>query len=244
MALKDLVASKASLAEDVIEQIISDYVRFDADQKEIVLTPDAHGLSNKAKILIYLVALQGWPYVLDEVVPVDAKPGEIEERTNIAGGSLRPLLRDLKDRKIISEKGGRYSVRAVALRTIQDELDGKTAGSTSGKRSARRKQKSEEVSEAATDSASNDDPPSDSKKKSRRSAGGGVAERFQSWIDSGYFDKPKSLGDVQERFHKEAIIVPQTSLPSYLLKGVRSGQLERDKAEKNGKTVWLYSRKK
>ncbi len=244
MALKDLVASKASLAEDVIEQIISDYVRFDPDHKEIVFTPEAHGLSSKAKILIYLVALQGWPYVLDEVVPVDAKPGEIEEHTNIAGGTLRPLLKELKDRNIISEKGGRYSVRAVALRTIQDELDGKAAGSTSRKRSPRQKQKSEEVSDAATRRANNDDQTSGSKTKARRSSGGGVAERFQSWIDDGYFDEPKSLADVQARFHKEAIIVPQTSLPSYLLKGVRSGQLERDKAEVNGKTVWVYSRKK
>jgi hypothetical protein len=123
-------------------------------------------------------------------------------------------------------------------------LDGRVAGSRSTKRRPRRKQKDEEVSEAATESANSDDLTSGSKKKTRRSAGGGVAERFQSWIDDGYFDKPKSLADVQARFHKEAIIVPQTSLPSYLLKAVRSGQLERDKAEVNGKTVWVYSRKK
>jgi len=244
MALKDLVASKASLAEDVIERIISDYVRFDPDHKEIVFTPEVHGLPNKTKILIYLVAQQGWPYVLDEVVPVDAKPSEIEEHTNIAGGTLRPLLKELKDRNIISEKSGRYSVRAVALRTIQDELDGTAAGSKLRKRRSGRKQKDEEESDAATESANNGEQTSSSKKRVRRSSGGGVAERFQSWIDEGYFDKPKSLGDVQARFHKEAIIVPQTSLPSYLLKGVRSGQLKRDRAEVNGKTVWVYSRKK
>ena len=244
MALRDLVASKASLAEDVIEQIISDYVRFDPDHKEIVFTPEAHGLSNRAKTLIYLVALQGWPYVLEAVVPVDAKPAEIEEHTNIAGGTLRPLLKELKDRNIIAEKGGRYSVRAVALRTIQDELDAKTAGSLSRKHNPRRKKKGEVAPDSPTEGANNDDQSAGSEKKARRSSGGGVAERFQSWIDDGYFDKPKSLADVQARFHKEAIIVPQTSLPSYFLKGVRSGHLERDKAEVNGKTVWVYSRKK
>lgn len=244
MALKDLVASKASLAEDVIEEIISEYVRFDLDHKEIGFTPEAHGLSNKAKILMYLVALQGWPYVAEEVVPVDAKPGEIEHHTKIPGGSLRPLLKELKDRNIVSEKGGRYSVRAVALRTIQAELDGKAEGSKPTKRSVRRKQREADTSNATTETGNEDDKISGSKKRARRGAGGGVAERFQSWIDDGYFDKPKSLADVQVRLHREAIIVPQTSLPSYLLKGVRSGQLERDKAEVNGKAVWMYSRKK
>ena len=85
---------------------------------------------------------------------------------------------------------------------------------------------------------------SDTKKKSRGTSGSGAGGRFQSWIGDGYFDQARTLSDVQQRFHKEAIIVPQTSLPSYLLKGVRSGQLTRDKAEVNGKTVWVYMRKK
>lgn len=246
MALKDLLASKTSLAEDVIEQIISDYVRFDPDHKEIVFMPEAHGLSNKSKILTYLVALQGWPYVLDEVVPVDAKPSEIEEHTGIAGGSLRPLLKELKDRNIIAEKGGRYSVRSVALRTIQAELDGMSTGSApkrSKRRTARPKEEMPENVrlEAVTDGAAAETP--SKKKKARGNTGGSIAERFQSWIDEGYFNNAKTLSDVQARFHKEAIIVPQTSLPSYLLKAVRSGQLEREKQEVNGKAVWTYTRK-
>lgn len=238
MALKDLVASKASLAEDVIEQIVSDYIRFDLDHKEIVFAPEAHSLSNKAKVLIYLVALQGWPFVLDEVVPVDAKPGEIEANTGIAGGSLRPMLKELKDRNIITEKGGRYSVRAVALHTIKAELNG--AGSPKAAQVKRR------VKTAAADFASgtNETAGSNEKKSPRRSAKSGVSDRFQYWIDEGYFDQARTLSDVQQRFHKEAIIVPQTSLPSYLLKGVRSGQLIRDKQDVNGKLVWTYKRKK
>lgn len=239
MALKDLVASKASLAEDVIEQIVSEFIRFDPDHKEIVFTPDAHKLSNRAKVLIYLVALQGWPFIVDEVVPVDAKPAEIEEHTGIAGGSLRPTLKELKDRNIITEKGGRYSVRSVALRTIQTELIGAET-STAGFRNKRKAKKSKaEANEAPDDAAS-----PDTKKASRKTSTFGVSERFQSWIDEGYFDQGRTLSNVQQRFHKEAIIVPQTSLPSYLLKGVRSGQLVRDKAEVGGKVVWVYARKK
>ena len=94
MGLKDLIASKSSLAEDVIEEIVSEYVRYDTDHKAVFLTPEGHELSGKSKVLIYLVALQGWPFVMDDVVPTDAKPGEIEEHTAIPGGTLRPLLKE------------------------------------------------------------------------------------------------------------------------------------------------------
>ena len=93
MGLKDLIASKSSLAEDVIEEIVSEYVRYDTDHKAVFLTPEGHELSGKSKVLVYLVALQGWPFVIDDVVPTDPKPGEIEEHTGIPGGTLRPLLR-------------------------------------------------------------------------------------------------------------------------------------------------------
>ncbi|MEQ1615067.1 MAG: hypothetical protein ABL904_20145 [Hyphomicrobiaceae bacterium] len=240
MALKDLVASKASLAEDVIEQIVSDYIRFDSDDKEVAFTPAANELSSKARILVYLVALQGWPFVLDEVVPVDAKPAEIERHTGISGGTLRPLLKELKDRNIITEKGGRYSVRAVALHTIQRELNG-----DGGPSSTRARKKSRRSASAAPDASMEEtNSGSDAKKKARSSSTSGAGERFQSWIDEGFFDKPRTLSDVQQRFHKEAIIIPQTSLPGYLLKSVRSGQLSRDKEEVNGKTVWVYRRVK
>jgi hypothetical protein len=204
-----------------------------------VFTPDAHRLSNRAKILTYLVALQGWPFVLDEIVPVDAKPAEIEAQTGIPGGSLRPTLKELKDRNVITEKGGRYSVRAVALRKIQAELNGDT-GSTRPVLRGRRKP--EKASDDLNQTGNDQGPEGNA--RSRKAASIGVAQRFQSWIDEGYFDQARALSDVQQRFHKEAIIVPQTSLPTYLLKGVRSGQLVRDREEVNGKLIWVYSRKK
>ncbi|WP_152613441.1 hypothetical protein [Inquilinus limosus] len=249
MALKDLVASKASLTEEAIEEIVSDYVRFDVDQKTVFLTPESHKLSNKAKILIYLTALQGWPFVIDEIVPSDAKPSEIEDHTGIPGGTLRPILKELKDRKIIFEKGGRYSVHSAALRTIKSETDGPSNG-TRERRPKRvsQKQKDTSFSISSLESSDSDIPILSAmpKKRDTRKAASPInlAARFQSWIDEGFFNEWRTLSDVQKRFHREAIIVPQTSIPKYLLSAVRSRQLERDKKTINGRNVWAYHKTK
>jgi hypothetical protein len=240
MALKDLIASKASLEEGVIEGIVTEFARYDADHKAVVLTPEAQRLSVKARVLIYLVALQGWPYVVDDPVPVEAKPGEIAENTGIVGGTLRPILKELKDRNVILERGGRYSVRAASLQAIKAELGGSSSGSRS-KRSMR-KSKAGSDQTAARDQSTGEA----GAKRARRSPSlHNLAERFNELISEGFFNKRKTLSEVQQKLHKEGIIVPQTSIPPYLLKHIRppSPLLERDKEDVNGKSVWVYKKR-
>jgi hypothetical protein len=124
MALKDLVAEKGALDEAAIERIVGPYVRYDVEAKEIIYTQTFAGLSNKAKILVYLVALQGWKFVTEDLLASDARPGDIEAATGIPGGSLRPTLRGLCDSHVLSERDSRYSVRATSLPIIEAELNG------------------------------------------------------------------------------------------------------------------------
>ena len=233
MALKDLVAQRASLTEGAVEEIVTEYVRYDPDVKVIAFTPAATKLQNRAKVLVYLVALQGWPFVTDEKIPVDAKPAQISEHVGIPGGTLRPILKELKDRHIIAEVGGRYFVRPVSLSSIKAEV---ITGQDSSARPVRHRTKQKKDESDGT-------PATARKKTIHRSASkktGGLAARFNKWIDDGFFRDPRTLADVQKRFHKEGLIVPQTSVSPYLLGAIRAGRLTREEAEANKKRVWTY----
>src|SRR5258708_7824100 len=126
MALKDVVASKSALTEEAVEALIRDYIRYDLEEKEITFLSAAATLSGRQKVIVYLVALQGWPIVAKgEDIPTAATPGDIGARVGIHGGTLRPLLKDLKDRHLIAWKDGSYSVRAASLADVKAEMDGR-----------------------------------------------------------------------------------------------------------------------
>jgi hypothetical protein len=129
MALKDLVGDRGKITEDAIERIVKDYVQYDPSDDVVAFTPPAASLSAKQQILVYLTALQGWPFVRDTPVAIDARPSEIESATGIPGGTLRPTLKRLTDAHLISEKGGRYSVRPAGFAAIEREVHGGGADS-------------------------------------------------------------------------------------------------------------------
>ncbi len=249
MALKDLIAQRSALAEDSIEQIIKNYVRYEPDEREIAFTPEFASLGNKGKILVYLVAIEGWSFVVDDLVATETKPADLEDKLGIPGGSLRPTLKDLKDRHLVVSKGAGYSVRASSLSAIQRELDARAGDAPVRGRKTTRKAKTstatdtiERVANSITGEAGGT-PAAKEQKKRKSASGGDLKQTFNGWIAEGFFDKPKTLADVQARFHEEAILIPRTSIPKYLLAGVRDKALSRNKQDVNGKQLWMYQTK-
>jgi hypothetical protein len=228
LALKNLVASKAELAEADIEGIVSEYIRYDADEKEVTLTPAGAALPIRAKVLVYLVALQGWPFVLQEQVPTDATPAEIGDHLGMAGGSVRPTLTYLRDKHLVVAKGRRYAVRASNLRAAEAELAAVGTQDRSGAGFKLRRRAKEPNGPSA--------PKRNGKVRKQRS----LAAKFNGWIEHGYFDEPRTLANVQKKFQQAGLILPRTSIPQYLLKAVRDGRLLREEAEVGGRNVWTY----
>ena len=242
MALKDLVAQKARLTEEAIEDIVSDYVRYDIEEREILFTPEARKLSNKSKILVFLVAFQGWPFVLEEAFEDELTPARIEELTGIRGPTLRPTLKDLKDRHLIMAKSGRYSVGTASLDTLRAELSG--GGDQRPHKKRRKSKKRPEGEESAP--AGGPGPKRHKSKKSEvlgkgtTNTGMSLAQAFNELISSGLFEEWRTAADLREALLERAIIAKRTSLPGYLLEAVRGKRLMRKKQKVGGKSVWAY----
>lgn len=236
MALKELITEQAAITEQRIEEIVSDYVGYDIHEKVVVHRPAFAKLSNKGKVLVHLVAMQGWRYVTEGDVPGSASPADLGKALYIPGGTLRPVLKVLKDRHMIVTSGKKYLVSAPALDDIKTEIAGRGGGqSAPRKRRAKRR--------SSTSNASNESGGKPKKGRSRN-RGRSRAARFVAWIDNGFFDVPKTTKQVHGRFHKEGVIIPMTSVPKYLLKALSDDRLERDKKEMGGKLVWAWKTKK
>lgn len=224
MPLKDLVAKKSEVAEAVIEAIVSKYVRYYTDTMEIGFTPEGVALSGENKVLVYLVALLGWRYVIDEVPEVTTKPADLEKAVGIPGGTLRPFLKKLKDAHLIATSDSGYSVREGNLDAIASSISGE-------KKVARRKGTFAVKAKTKADGEGG----------ARRSSGNPVVSHIESWIKEGFFKTPRTLSAVHQRLHEHGVIVPQSSVSKPLLNFVKQKQLRRQKISEGGKQVWAYS---
>ncbi len=221
MALKDLTTSGAKLHEQQIEDLVSPYVRFDPDAGRVIFLPAARPLSSRQRTLLYLAALQGWPFVTDKQVSTSATPAEISKALHIPGGTLRPLLKELKEGHLVTATGRAYSVSAAALDAVKAEMSRVPSASSLPAKPSRKEKGARAVGRA-------------------RGAGPDKATLFNGWIQEGFFKQPRTLRDVAERFRREGQIIPLTSVPQYLLSGIRDRRLTRERKVVGGRQVWVY----
>jgi hypothetical protein len=249
------------LTEEQIESIVAEYARFDTTDDVIVLLPSASALTNRQRVLIYLVAMRGWPFVKeDDPPPTAATPAELEKALNIAGNSLRPIPKRLKDARLIDESDGRYSVNPVTFPFLKKELIVESAESPSetepkprrrasrGKKAARSQTEDVVDLEAPASETDNRDqeepdpppsgsaentatrPPSKRTKRDATSAGAGPLQRLRGLIAGGWFSKPRSTRDMVAEFAKRGLNYKRTDLTRQLLTLTRNEELVRDKA--------------
>lgn len=232
MPLKDLVADRSKITEEMIEKIIADYIRYDPTTYEIVFTPKAAALNNDSKILVYLVSVLGWQYVVDDERSVDTKPADLEAVLGIPGGTLRPALKKLKDAHLLTVADGHYSVRAAKLDVIARTAAGEKMV-TASKRSPK-KTKHSPIATVADKQATEE------VEKDKRKSTIPIRPSLSRLVEQEYFKDYRTLSQVVERLHEQAIIAKVTSLSGPIAELVRDGTLERKKVDDGGKQVWGY----
>jgi hypothetical protein len=234
VALKDLIVDHKRIAEEMVEKIVAPYVRYDAEAHKIVLTPRAKSLSNDEKVLVFLVGVLGWQYVLDESKNFATKPADLERELRITGGTLRPVLKKLKELHFLVVVDGHYRAQPANLDSIEAAIAGQMprAGWKGGARKPSR------IKQEGADGDTLD-PMDDARKKNRR-ASGQLKTFLTKWAGDGFFNEPKTLANLLERYHEHGVITKQTSLSGLMLEAVRAGLLARAKVEVGGKQVWAY----
>ena len=235
MALKDHTTDSAKLSEEQIEGIISGYIKYDPGRSSVVLLPKARELPAEKRILLFLVALRGWPYLVkDNTPPESAKPAQIVQATNVPGGTVRPTLRALVDANLLSYHHGQYEAPAHNLALIAEMLSG---SASSAVRSRVRNGKPKKVTKNTFEDEKKD------KRTGRNKLS--LGEAFQKLVDEGWFRGGKTTSQLQETLKERTIYVPMTRLPVYLIGAYRSNKLDRHQEVREGnKKVWVYEPKK
>ncbi len=137
-------------------------------------------------------------------------------------------------------------LRQAAFERILERLlgDASSQGIAAGRNDSRRDSLRVPLNaRTTTDSSAKPKSAPSPRTKPRRVQGkrhGGEGAIFLKWVAEGFFDKGRTFRDVLDHFHTEGRIIKTTSLPGYLLGGVRSGYLKRNKKNVSGKMQYVY----
>ena len=119
--LRELLVDKDQLDRELLSKVLKDYLRIDQDSHTVRFTVMSEELTVDDKIIIFLLARKAM-MAMELSHSESSKPGEIEKATAIKGGTLRPKLKKMYDKRLIDkDEGGGYfvpdhSVEIVARR--------------------------------------------------------------------------------------------------------------------------------
>lgn len=229
MALSNHTIDSTKVAEEQVEAIIDGKIKYDPINCSLVFLPATRDLSNDKKILVYLTALRGWPFLLKINTPAeDASPLEITRVTGIPGGSARPLLRALADRKIIDVKKGRYQLPSHNLAVVASLLSGQSKSlvrpdghvlisQINHKKGGKQREKHNSKNNKPT-----------------------LSESFNVLLERKWFSGGKTIMQLKEKLDEMTIFPPLSQLPFHLLKACRGNELSRTKETRGKKNIWVY----
>ncbi|WP_152043482.1 hypothetical protein [Salinigranum salinum] len=107
--LEDLLVDEEQMNEELLTNLLADYVGIGSDSGSLVPTPAFEELTAKQQIVVVLLA-QRARHELEMVESEQLTPTEISEESGIKTGTIYPSVRDLEDEDIAVGNDGSYHI--------------------------------------------------------------------------------------------------------------------------------------
>ena len=240
--LKDLIVDSGTMQEAEVESILSDYVRYEVSPFSIVFTPAGMALPNKAKVLVYLVAILGWKFISEGEPKPDTRPSDLERALGMSGSTLRPILKRLSDSHLVTKEEGHYCIRFANLDAVKTEISVLSQKEPTQKRKQTQTLKSSRNSAKGKkkDTVKATDSKSSKTKGTRKKGPIRRKEVLKGLLAEGFFSEHRTLRQVEERLGEKAILLKVTDISGPIADLVRQDQLERKKIKIDKRMVWAY----
>jgi hypothetical protein len=120
--LEGLVVNQTEVDRTVLANGLTPYVRIDKERRSYAFLPGVRERWDaKQRVVASLLARKALSLlVADYVEP--AAPRALEAETGIVGGTLRPTLKTLADKRLVSKVGDGYVVPNFAIETAIHEV--------------------------------------------------------------------------------------------------------------------------
>ena len=111
-----LVVDEAAIDREMLAEVLETRVRLDLTRGSFTFLPGVRDrMSNRQQVVAALLATKALHLLKDEL-PDGLHPQDLEAVTGIKGGTLRPLLRVLVERRVVSQSAEKaYIVPGFAL---------------------------------------------------------------------------------------------------------------------------------
>lgn len=117
--LKKLVVDEKALSEEALAGVLAPLASL-TTEGAVMFRPGFTG-SNRMRVLVGLLATSA-AHRLGLRTADTLAPRELEELTGIKGGTLRPLLRGLVEKRLIAGSAGSYRIPPFAFFAVAEEV--------------------------------------------------------------------------------------------------------------------------
>lgn len=120
--LSRLVANQAEVNRELVAELLADKVTIDPDDGSFAFKHRVRKQLGNTNVVLTALLAQKALVLLGAEADETLKPRDLEDRTGIRGGTLRPVLKRLSDEGTISRTSTGYTIPNHALEDVADVL--------------------------------------------------------------------------------------------------------------------------